>query len=47
MIKQIILNIKNKVKEYKYKSTTIYKCDYEFYDIPIYLIDFEESDNNV
>lgn len=30
------------LKELRYKNVTIYKCDYDFYDIPIYLRDLEE-----
>ena len=40
----MFIKIKKYIKELKYKSTTIYKCDYNFYDIPIFLIDLEEFD---
>lgn len=40
----MIIKLKNYIKEFKYKSTTIYECDFDFYDIPFYLIDLEEFD---
>lgn len=40
----MFLKIKNYVKELKYKSTTIFECDSDFYDIPFYLVDLEELD---
>lgn len=42
----MFIKLKNYIKELKYKSTTIFKCDFDFYDIPIYLCDFEEDEND-
>ena len=41
----MFINLKKYVKEILYKRFTIFKCDYEFYDVPFYLCDFEESDS--
>lgn len=40
----MIISLRNYVVELLYKSTSIFECDYDFFDEPFYLIDFEECD---
>lgn len=39
----MLISLKNYIKDIIYKLKTVYDCDYDFYDIPIYLIDFEKE----